>query len=152
MIEHFYTDAYDKATTGYFTKIDRKLARSGARVRQICSYLDRDPDGLRFLDIGASGGFMCEAARRAGFDVTGIEPDAHAIQWARSRYPGIRLINAFVEQAALDPGSFDVVYCSEVIEHVPDCRTFAAAISRATRGGGAAVPDDTRHLALAPPA
>jgi len=135
-IEHLYADAYHDATTGYFTKVDRKLARSIGRVRQIRAYLRRDPHGLQFLDVGANGGFMCEAARRAGFEVTGVEPDAHAIHWAQQHYPNIRFVNSFIEHADLDPESFDVAYCSEVIEHSPNCRAFVAAISRTMRLGG----------------
>jgi SAM-dependent methyltransferase len=135
-IASLYADPYDNATTGYFTKAARKLQRSHRRIRQIRAYLKGDPRDMRFLDVGANGGFMCEAARLAGFAVTGLEPDTNAIRWAEEHYPGIRYINTFIEQALLEPAFFDVVYCSEVIEHSPDCHGFVAALARAMRPGG----------------
>jgi SAM-dependent methyltransferase len=135
-LDALYTDAYRGASTGYFTKVEQKLARSAGRVRQICRRLKRRPQGLRFLDVGSNGGFMAEAARRAGFEVTGVEPDGASVAYAEAHYPGIRFVHAFIEKAALEPDGFDVVYCSEVIEHSSDCNAFVAAIARAMRPGG----------------
>jgi 2-polyprenyl-3-methyl-5-hydroxy-6-metoxy-1,4-benzoquinol methylase len=134
-LEGYYHDAYSGASSGYFAKVDRKLARSAGRVRQICARLGKRPQGLRFLDVGSNGGFMSEAAHRAGFEVTGVEPDLASVDYAKARFPGIRFLHGFIEGAALDAGYFDVVYCSEVIEHSGDCNAFVSTIARAMKPG-----------------
>ncbi|HUC63772.1 MAG TPA: class I SAM-dependent methyltransferase [Alphaproteobacteria bacterium] len=134
-LDALYADAYEGATAGYFTKAERKLKRSAGRVRQICRALGAAPEGKRFLDVGANGGFMSEAARRAGFEVTGVEPDGKSLAYAAEHFPGIRFVHGFVEQAPLEPASFDAVYCSEVIEHSADCNAFVAALARAMKPG-----------------
>ena len=70
-----YDDAYDGATTSYFTKVDSKMRRSRGRVRQIRRYVRAG----RFLDVGCTGGFVVEAAREQGFDAYGIDPDPVSI-------------------------------------------------------------------------
>jgi 2-polyprenyl-3-methyl-5-hydroxy-6-metoxy-1,4-benzoquinol methylase len=86
--------------------------------------------------VGANGGFMSEAARRAGFEVTGVEPDGNALKYAAEHFPGIRFVHGFIEDADLPAESFDAVYCSEVIEHSRDCNAFVAALARAMKPGG----------------
>ncbi|HTH98939.1 MAG TPA: class I SAM-dependent methyltransferase [Stellaceae bacterium] len=150
-VDALYTDAYAGATTGYFSKVERKLSRSAGRVRHMLRVLGSGASGggvagggvagggavgKSFLDVGANGGFMSEAARRAGFEVTGVEPDGQSVAYAREHYPGIRFLNAFIEDAELPPDSFDAVYCSEVIEHSFDVNAFVAAIARAMKPGG----------------
>lgn len=134
-LDTLYADPYQGATLSYFTKVERKLQRSAGRVRQIMSALGTPPKGRHFLDVGANGGFMSEAARRAGFEVTGVEPDGKSLAYAAEHYPGIRFVQGFLEDADLPPESFDAVYCSEVIEHSGDCNLFVAALARAMKPG-----------------
>ncbi|MFQ5958751.1 MAG: class I SAM-dependent methyltransferase [Alphaproteobacteria bacterium] len=127
----FYDDAYEGATTSYFTKVDKKMRRSRGRVRQIRRYVRAG----RFLDVGCNGGFVVEAARKQGFDAYGIDPDPVSIAYAREHYPRNTYFTGMME--AYDPGGlrFDAVYCSEVIEHVPDVNAFVAAIANAMAPG-----------------
>jgi len=131
-----YTDAYAGASTSYFAKRERKLKRSRARVGLMLRQLGRGADGLAFLDVGANGGFMAEAARQAGFTVTGIEPDPVSVAYARHNFPGIDFVHGFLEQIDLAAAAFDLAYCSEVIEHSGDCNRFVAALARALKPGG----------------
>ncbi|MDA0229419.1 MAG: methyltransferase domain-containing protein [Proteobacteria bacterium] len=129
-----YDDAYDGATTGYFAKVDSKMRRSLHRVRQ----LRRRVSGGRFLDIGCSGGFMVEAARLQGFGAHGVEVDPKSVAYAREHYPANAYFHGTVQAFAESHGGeplFDAVYCSEVIEHVPESRSFVAAIAGLMRPG-----------------
>ena len=74
--------------------------------------------GASLLDVGCSFGFFLLEARRAGFDVRGIEPDAQAFEGARAALGDgvVRLGLLSPETAA--PGSFDVVCTLDVIEHI----------------------------------
>ncbi len=120
----------------YFPKAERKLARARGRM----SKLQRLAPRGRFLDAGCNGGFMVEAARQAGFEAVGVEPDPASIAWAKEHFPANRFVVATLEQfadTARGAEMFDAVYCSEVIEHAPDANRFAAALASVMRPGAA---------------
>ncbi|MGB8274950.1 MAG: class I SAM-dependent methyltransferase [Alphaproteobacteria bacterium] len=126
-----YHDTGQGATTGYFAKVDKKMRRSRLRVKKIRRYVP----GGRFLDVGCNGGFMVEAAREAGFEAWGVEIDPVAVAYAREHYPENRYFLGRVEDFAATAPRFDAVYCSEVIEHVPDSNAFVAAVAKVMREG-----------------
>ena len=134
--ERLYDDAYAGASEGYFRKVPEKMRRARRRLAQIARIariVKPAPNG-RFLDVGCNGGFMVEAARAHGFEAHGIDLDPVSIAWARAHYPGGRFVHGRIEDYA-DPGPFDAVYCSEVIEHVADANAFLAAIAERMRPG-----------------
>jgi len=128
-----YDDFFDGATTGYFSKVDKKIRRAGHRARQLARYAE---PGCRVLDVGCNGGFFAEAMRGLGFDAHGIDPDPVSVAYAREHYPENTWHRGFIED--FDPGaiSFGAVYCSEVIEHSADVNGFMAAIARIMEPGG----------------
>jgi SAM-dependent methyltransferase len=132
-VQVFYRDSYNGSTTGYFTKVEKKLRRSRGRMRQLAKYAR----GGKFLDVGCNGGFMAEAAREAGFDAVGLDIDAVSIGYAREHYPAndyfIGTVEAFTDQ---NSDHFDLIYSSEVIEHIPDVRSFCWAISSLLKPNG----------------
>lgn len=132
-----YTDAYAGTTAGYFGKVDKKMRRSRGRARALRAMMPARASKPRLLDVGASGGFLVEAAREAGFDATGIELDAASVGYARAHYPQNRFVQGTVEEfAQQSPDTwFDAVYCSEVIEHVTDVNAFVAAIASVMPAG-----------------
>lgn len=136
LLADLYTDPYAGATEGFFRKVPAKTRRARIRVRALTRYLKDGPRGLRFLDVGCTGGFVPEEARKAGFEAWGIDPDASAIAYAKKHYPGVHAVHGRLESGALGDALFDMVYCSEVIEHVPDCNRFVALLARLTRPGG----------------
>ncbi len=131
-IAGLYDDSYDGATSGYFSKPDKKMRRSRGRVK----YLKGFVSGGKFLDIGCNGGFMVEAAREAGFEAQGLDLDGVSIAYAREHYPQNTYFHGSVEDFAADATLFDLAYCSEVIEHVPDIHGFVASIAKLVRPGG----------------
>ncbi|HEX7150925.1 MAG TPA: class I SAM-dependent methyltransferase [Thermoanaerobaculia bacterium] len=81
-----------------------------------------------WLDVGCGYGYVLDAARAAGFEVRGIEPDAKAAQAARERVGS-------VEQGLLDestPAS-DILSTLDVIEHLHDLNAFAQLVKRKAR-------------------
>lgn len=140
LIARMYGDTYHGATTSYFTKSAKKIRRSWRRLAVLAALCGFRTRGRRFLDIGASGGFAVEAARRWGFEAYGIELDPASVAYARAHFPGCRFLEGTIEDAvasgAVARTSIDAAYCSEVIEHLPDVNPFVAAIAAALRPGG----------------
>lgn len=106
---------------------------------------DRVPlRGARVLDIGCGGGLLSEALAQAGADVTAIDLAPELVKVARlhALESGAKVdyrVQAAEDLAAEQPGSFDVVTCMEMLEHVPDPASVVAACARLVRPGGTVV-------------
>jgi 2-polyprenyl-6-hydroxyphenyl methylase/3-demethylubiquinone-9 3-methyltransferase len=104
----------------------------------------RGLEGKHALDVGCGGGILAEAMATAGAKVIGIDLSDKALSVARLHQleSGVevdyRLITA--ETLAADqPGSFDVVTCMELLEHVPDPASTIAACATLVKPGGLVV-------------
>lgn len=128
-LSRFYQAYYGNA--GYLSKRDRKVALETRRIF-LLKFLIR---GRRFLDVGCNMGCAVEAARRNGFTATGLELDETSVTMAREQFPRNEFIAGTVDGMAREQ-RFDLVYCSEVIEHVPDVPHFAARLGGLVAPGG----------------
>ena len=81
--------------------------------------------GKSLLDVGCGFGFTADAWKTVVNDrAFGCDPAPYAA--AGRRLLGDHISHALLDDvSALDGAQFDVVYSSEVIEHVPDPRAFA---------------------------
>lgn len=133
-----YDDAYAGTTEGYFAKVEKKMRRSRGRARRIRRLASGTVPKL--LDVGASGGFMVQAAREVGFSAQGIELDPKSVAFARAHYPENNFFHGTVENfLETNPAAitaFEFIYCAEVIEHVPDVNSFVAAIAQLLKPDG----------------
>jgi SAM-dependent methyltransferase len=75
--------------------------------------------GARVLEIGVNPGLFTEALVRAGYKVSGTDlfPEHRAGLWQRLGVE-VRRWNIDSEPAPYPPGSFDLIFFSEVIEHL----------------------------------
>ncbi len=129
MLGDFYQNYY--GSSDYSRKQDKKIARALKRLKSI----RRHVKGGQFLDVGCNVGFAVEAARRAGFNATGIEIDSKAVDYAKINFPGNEFFATTIEQFG-STHTYDLVYCTEVIEHVTDPVAFAKHLARLTAPGG----------------
>lgn len=97
--------------------------------------------GKTVLDVGCGGGILSESMAGEGASVTGIDLSEKALGVARlhllesGKKVDYRMISA-EDLAAQTPGTFDVVTCMEMLEHVPDPASIVAACSALTKPGG----------------
>ncbi|HEY8507233.1 MAG TPA: bifunctional 2-polyprenyl-6-hydroxyphenol methylase/3-demethylubiquinol 3-O-methyltransferase UbiG [Steroidobacteraceae bacterium] len=97
--------------------------------------------GARVLDVGCGGGLLCEAFKREGAKVTGIDLATGMIEVARLHAAEQQLeIDYRVEDAdalAARGETFDVLTCMEMLEHVPEPARMLGTFARLVRPGGA---------------
>ena len=98
--------------------------------------------GKRVLDVGCGGGILSDSMARRGARVLGIDlatkplrvAQLHAAEAGTS---DIEYREVAVETLAEEsPGSFDVVTCMEMLEHVPDPASVVGACGRLAKPGG----------------
>jgi SAM-dependent methyltransferase len=105
----------------------RRLAFLLAEVR---------PDD-RALDLGCGDGRFTAALAGAGARVVGVEVAQAAVERARAREPDLDLRLAPIDgPLPLDDGSFDLVWASEVIEHIADTARWLSEVRRVLAPGG----------------
>ena len=88
--------------------------------------LARPLAGKTALDIGCGAGLVCEPLARLGASVTGVDAAAENVAAAAAHAEGVGLDIRYMagEVAGLNIGTFDLVTCVEVIEHVADKPAF----------------------------
>lgn len=97
--------------------------------------------GKRVLDVGCGGGILSEGLCQRGAHVMGIDMGAAPLSVAKLHglESGIEVeyqqitVEALAEQQA---GTFDVVTCLEMLEHVPDPASVIKACAKLLKPGG----------------
>src|SRR5436190_21437187 len=97
--------------------------------------------GKRILDVGCGGGILTEAMAAKGAEVTGIDlaekPLKVAMLHRLESGSMVEYRHVAVEAVAEEaPGSFDVVTCLEMLEHVPNPTSVVAACAKLAKPGG----------------
>ena len=96
------------------------------------------PKTAKIFDFGCGSGYTVGYLQELGYDVSGSDISAEAIEFGLSN--GIR--NLYVAQnGEIKPpeGGFDVILALDVIEHIQDDWEAVRAIERALRPGGVAI-------------
>ena len=91
--------------------------------------------GERVLDLGCGAGRFVAALRDAGADPVGVELADGALERARRNVPGADF-RAMTDEIPLEDSSVDLVWCSEVLEHVPDTAGLLSEVRRVLKTGG----------------
>ena len=98
--------------------------------------------GQRVLDVGCGGGILADAMARRGAEVLGIDLASKALKIAELHALEVQTPNIVYREigaedlAAEAAGTFDVVTCMEMLEHVPDPLSVVHACTTLVRPGG----------------
>ena len=116
------------------------------RERLLLACLRGLPGATRVLDAGCGSGYFLERLRRAGYEVAGIDVSEAALAMAKPRVGAdVRLYRHRLDEPPwpVRDASFDVVWTSEVIEHIFGVYEYLAEANR--------VLTDRGHLILTTP-
>ncbi|NOQ77987.1 MAG: bifunctional 2-polyprenyl-6-hydroxyphenol methylase/3-demethylubiquinol 3-O-methyltransferase UbiG [Gammaproteobacteria bacterium] len=107
-------------------------------------YISKGTDGLsgkKVLDVGCGGGILSESMAHEGADVTGIDMGDANLTIARMHlYESGEKVSyhkiTVEELATKEAGSYDVVTCMEMLEHVPDPGSIIKACQQLVKPDG----------------
>ena len=132
LFKYFYGEDYvcyksagmaDRVRTSYLCK---------ARFKQLKKIM---PRGGRFLDVGCSYGYFLQYLQdKTDWEPYGCEPNRAMAQIAISR--GLDVRPEYLAGAGYRDDSFDMVYMSHVLEHVPDLVETVQEVFRILKPGG----------------
>ena len=97
--------------------------------------------GKSVLDVGCGGGILSESMAQLGARVTGIDLGEKSLKVAQlhSLESGVDVdyqLTSVEKLAELQPFTFDVVTCLEMLEHVPNPASVVAACANLVKPGG----------------
>lgn len=89
------------------------------------------------LDVGCGLGITLSSLKDAslGGALYGIDFSEHAIRWAQNRFPDIEWLCQDIYEVTA-PSDFDLVICTEVIEHLDRPEVALSQVSNLVRPGG----------------
>jgi ubiquinone/menaquinone biosynthesis C-methylase UbiE len=88
------------------------------------------------LEVGSGEGFLLDhvAAHRVDSAFSGVDLSAQALRYAQDHcWPSVSLVQADIGRLPFRSRSFDLIMCSEVLEHLTDIEAAVTEIKRVAR-------------------
>lgn len=110
------------------------------KLEVVCNLIE-SANPKNILDVGcASGWFLSQIAQRfPKAKCIGIDVYKNAIQYGKKRYPSLKFMVADAHSLPFPDDSFDVIVCTEVLEHVLKPEQVISEIKRVLRPNGIAI-------------
>ena len=121
----------------YDSPVRRFLSRK--RLKAIRESVDSVKDAKSVLELGCGHGEVLEAIYEPDVEYLGIEINPNSVELAKERFKGksnITIIAGDIRKLENLTDKFDVVICTEVIEHIPDPREVLLEIKRVLKPDG----------------
>ncbi len=106
-------------------------ARFARRLEKMAPHIERG----RVLDVGCALGWFLAEAKDRGWQAEGVEMSEHAATFVRDTH-GVHVHTARLQDAGLEPGSFDLITLWDTIEHLRDPRAILEHVFGLLKPGG----------------
>ena len=128
MDKNFYKTYFETEGSHWWFRVRRNIIRLLIKEYKI-------PKTAKIFDFGCGSGYNVGFLQRLGFNASGADISAEAIEFGRSR--GIRNLEVVNNSEIRAPeGGFDLIMTLDVIEHIEDDLGAIRAIERALKPGG----------------
>lgn len=127
--------------------IDDKPSYSCAYLSPPILKIVADLPGNRVLDLGCGNGALCRELKQKGFDVVGCDVDQGGLEIGRKCNDGIpyHALGVYDDPTALGKSDFDIVICTEVVEHLFEPREMPRFARALLRDGGHLIVSTPYH-------
>lgn len=134
MVEHSKALWRDTNQIDYMSEEGRNEDPSYTLLNDHLAKLYPDTE-FTLLDCGIMSGVIYSKLKNANqpVDYTGIDINRTALEACRAKHPEARWLEANVTDLAFSNGSFDVVNCRHLLEHLPYYETAVREIFRVAR-------------------
>lgn len=129
---YFHND--ESSTVGYtnYLKDETNIRKTFAgRLK----HLQRFMQPGKLLDVGCAAGFFLSEADKNGWAVQGLDVSSFAVQYAKERF-GFDVQQGSFTELPYPLGEYDAVTMWDVIEHVPDPKSYIQRAASLLRSGG----------------
>jgi len=106
------------------------------RHRAHAKLLEAVGTGRRVLDVGCSSGYLARPLSERGNTIVGLELDPDSARAAEAYCERVLVGDVETMELPLEPASFDVVLCGDVVEHLRDPAAALARLRPLLRPGG----------------
>lgn len=112
-----------------------------AKLREVLRAFSHHPSPKKILDVGSASGWFLSKISLQHPDATyyGIDIYQEAIEYGKKAYPHIEFSVASAEKIPYKANCFDIVICTEVLEHVENPQMVLQEIKRVLKKGGIAI-------------
>lgn len=134
-----YRDQLDPLLANFGAESQEFAARKAVMVQEICQQQFGSARDVSLLDVGCGPGVVASFMSPHLGKLTCVDASAELLDAARERYPEIDFqLVANGEPLPFEDGTFDAVFFSCVLHHVPvpEWESFVSEVSRVVRPGG----------------
>lgn len=109
------------------------------KLKQVIRFLPKN--AVRVLDVGCSSAVLTAEIAKSlpKSKVTGVDSYKKVIDFAKAKYPHLQLLVADAHKLPFADKSFDLVICTETLEHVTDPKKVLLEIKRVLSKNGRAI-------------
>lgn len=110
-----------------------------SKLKEVLNLLPKDAKSI--LDVGCSSGILTAAIAKKlpKSSVVGLDSYKEVITFAKKKYPKIKFVCADAHKLPFKNNSFDLVICTETLEHVVNPRKSLLEMKRVLKNDGSAI-------------
>ena len=117
----------------YYDSISGLMLGNKARKELITNELELIPQGTSFLEVGCAQGLFVKTAKRKAEIAVGVDYEEDKLEFASKASLNCDFIQGDGEKLPFKDKAFDIVLCTEVIEHIPNWKKAVKEISRVAK-------------------